>query len=187
MGLFGRDESRDPQIGAAFAECARANGLTDKGAFPTFSLTGVSGGVPFYLGQSYVVTRVVNPDHSATRASGSWHCTVVVHDPQRLGDLDVTDEDGVARVARFFGARDHRVGWEEFDKAFMVNCDDEALMRRLLTPAACRALLDVWREKHRVFIRNQRVEYDLGHIVEDPREVDAMLRAVLHVTHALGR
>lgn len=186
MGLFSRDRSRDPMLTDAFARYATQNGLTHRGLFPEVTMGGVVAGAPFQFVQWEREYTSTDSDGD-THTSRAWYAEVSSHDPAWLGDLFVDAQHAIHRIANFFGAQDIKVGIPAFDDAFVVKCSDEARARRILTPAACEALRAVWSQEHRVKILNQRIEYGYAGMIEDPRQVDAMIRALTFVLASLGR
>ncbi|MFO0628444.1 MAG: hypothetical protein U0325_22920 [Polyangiales bacterium] len=186
MGLFSRDSSRDPALHATFAQYAHARGLALSGTYPSFSLKGESEGRAFGVHQ-WLDGRRYTDDDGHTRTRSVWTCKAVVQDPAWLGDLFLDEQHTLNRIVQFFGAQDIKVGWAEFDEQFTVKCSDEGFARRMLTPAACQALLEVWRAKSPVQILNGSIELNHPGMLEDPAVADTMIRALLHVTHALGR
>lgn len=185
MGLFGRDTARDAALHDVFARYAPTRGLEIRGAYPAFSLHGTHEGRAFGLHQ-WQAERAYDDD-GARRTRLVWSCQASLRDPAWLGDLFVDEQHTLHRIVQFFGAQDHRVGWAPFDDAFTVKGSDEAAVRALLTPRACQALIDVWREGHPVRVINGALERPLDRMVEDPAVADGMLRALLHVASALGR
>jgi hypothetical protein len=186
MGLFGRDAAQNQQIDDAFARYAAANGISHAGPFPQVTMRGAVGGVPFHFVQ-WLQERTETDSDGTTRNVRHWRCEAAVNDSAWLGDLFVGEQHVLNRMATFFGAQDIKVGWDLFDDAFTVKCKDEPRARRILTPKACQALLEMERSKHRVTILNGRVECAQGREIDDPREADAMIRALTYVVMNLGR
>lgn len=186
MGLFGRDTTRDAAVHAAFAQYAHARGLAFNGTYPSFSLKGASEGREFVLHQ-WLDSRSYADSDGRQRQRSVWSCQAAVQDPAWLGDLFVDEQHTLNRIVQFFGAQDVKVGWDEFDEMFTVKCSDEGFARRMLSPAACRALLEVWRAKSPVQILNGSVVLNHPGMLEDPNVGEGMIRSLLHVALALGR
>lgn len=102
-------------------------------------------------------------------------------------ELTVELEDG---FGLFGGDRDVEVGEEGFDEAFEVTTSDEAATARILDGAARDLLADA-RPFGRLTVEDGTVRHAVDLLVLDADEVEAQVRAVVHVArrveHVLGR
>jgi hypothetical protein len=117
--------------------------------------------------------------------------TVIVGTPLAPinGNLEITREGFVAKIAKVFGAQDVVLGDEAFDRAYLVKAAPEMVAQALLTDSVRRNLLAVRASRlacddgshHQ---RGAMVVLEVPGVVAEPTWLDRLLAMVVEISRA---